>query len=258
MTAPVFFTETAEISGLRPGDSFTLGGPEGHHARAVKRLGPGEALDLVDRCGLRVSGEVAALVQDGLQVRILQEPRTDRPSGLVLVQALAKQDRDLQAAEMATELGVDAVVPWQAERSIVRWKPEKARKAAEKWGNTVAAAAKQSRRARVPEVHELATTGLLCQGFGPQDRVLVLHEQAEVPLTQALRELLPTDGGPGSGTRPGRVWMVVGPEGGISDQELEVFRSVGAQPVLLGQHVLRSSTAGAAAIAVIQAAIGAW
>lgn len=167
----------------------------------------------------------------------------ERPSpSFTLVQALVKGDRDELAIEAATEIGVDKVVPWQAERSIVQWKAERAEKARQKWGDIVRSATKQSRRAWLPEVMELATTASLVQRIERASAAFILHGDAAASL--ATRPL------PGAG----EVVLVVGPEGGISPTELKALTAAGGMPVRLGENVLRASTAGPAALAILSAA----
>jgi 16S rRNA (uracil1498-N3)-methyltransferase len=254
VSLPVFKVEPGRLTGLGPGAALTVTGPEARHAVTVRRLGPGERLELVDGAGTRATGELRAGQRDSMEVGLVSvttEPaRTPR---LVLVQALAKGDRDLLAVETATELGVDAVVPWQADRSIVRWKKERAAKSHEKWVHTVTAAAKQSRRAAWPEVLPLCTTRELTRLLGePGTRGLVLHEEAR----DSLADLTGTAGVPWEGAE--RIVLVVGPEGGIAPAELDALAGAGAPAVRLGPEVLRSSTAGPAALAVLSAALGRW
>lgn len=275
MTNPVFFASTPELAGLKAGDTFILGGPEGHHARTVKRLGPGEPVDIVDGAGLRVSGHLLD-DGDGLPVAVTtvrQEP-AHSPS-LVLVQALAKGGRDELAIEAATELGIDAVVPWQADRSIVRWKMDKAEKGRTKWQTTVRAAAKQARRARVPEVHPCLGSAGLVDMTSEANVALILHEDADSSIASLLDDpaVAVVMGGHQPGTeelqaagnsendasaKPLSVLLIVGPEGGISGQETAALTAAGAVAVRLGPHVLRSSTAGPAAISVLNHLLGRW
>jgi 16S rRNA (uracil1498-N3)-methyltransferase len=254
VSLPVFKVEPGRLAGLGPGAALTVTGPEARHAVTVRRLAPGERLELVDGAGTRATGELRAGDRDSMEVGVVSvttEPaRTPR---LVLAQALAKGDRDLLAVETATELGVDAVVPWQADRSIVRWKKERAAKSHEKWVHTVAAAAKQSRRAAWPEVLPLSTTRELTHLLGePGTRGLVLHEEAH----DSLADLAGAAGA--ALERAERIVLVVGPEGGVAPAELEVLAGAGALAVRLGPEVLRSSTAGPAALAVLSAALGRW
>jgi 16S rRNA (uracil1498-N3)-methyltransferase len=161
------------------------------------------------------------------------------------VQALAKGGRDELAVETATELGVDAVVPWQAARSVVVWSGERGERSRRRWEQTVRAAAKQARRPLVPEVRPtLRTRDLAAAASGR--RVLVLHEDAELPLAQA-----PVPDA-------GELWVAVGPEGGVAPEELAELTGAGAVAVRLGPQVLRSSSAGAAALAVLSVRLGRW
>jgi len=255
VTNPVFFAPTAELEALAEGSEMVLGGAEGRHATTVKRLAPGEPLDLVDGGGLRVTGTVTAASPGELHLRIDQVCQEPAPAHrLVLVQALAKGDRDELAIETATELGVDAVIPWQAERSIVRWKGERAAKSLAKWRATVRTAAKQARRARVPEVSEAVDSTALAALVAGAPLAVLLHEEAAHPLGAAV-ELQRRD----LERQPGaEILLIVGPEGGMSAREVELLTSAGAQPARLGPHVLRSSTAGPAAVALLSVQLGRW
>lgn len=261
MTAPVFILspDTLEPAGAAaaagPGDALVLTGPEARHAVAVRRLRAGERVDLVDGTGLRLVCEVTAAgevgAKDRLAVRVRE--RVDEaapPVRLALVQALAKGGRDEQAVETATEVGVDLVVPWQAERSISVWSGPKVAKGRARWEATAREAAKQARRARVPEVAEpRGTAGLaawardVSAGGGV---VLVLHEEATAPINGV--EL------PSAGV----VGVVVGPEGGISAEEVSALEEAGAVTVRLGPHVMRTASAGPVALAVLAQRAGLW
>lgn len=251
MTSPIFYGEPAAVAAAVPGATFVLEGPEARHAVSVKRLAPGEDVDISDGAGLRLIGRVLAAAPARLEVEVLGKVDEPEPAGrFILVQALAKGDRDLQAVESAVELGVDEVIPWQADRSIVRWNADKAAKARAKWQGLAAAAAKQSRRARIPEVAEVAASRTLPGRLAGIGLVLVLHEEADAPLATVLAA---------AAERYGRgIAVVVGPEGGISPAELQSLREAGAVVVRLGPHVLRSSTAGPAALAVLAYELGRW
>jgi 16S rRNA (uracil1498-N3)-methyltransferase len=195
----------------------------------------------------RAEGERLAVELDAVD----HEPRP--PYRLVLVQALAKGDRDELAAEAATELGADAIIPWQAERSIVRWKGDRAAKSLAKWRSVVLAAAKQSRRAWVPEVEEAHDDASLTSRIGRAALAIVLHEDATEPLGSLLDSFTAADS-----SREGEILFLVGPEGGISPTELDRFTGAGARLGLLAPHVLRSSTAGPAALAIAGDRLGRW
>jgi 16S rRNA (uracil1498-N3)-methyltransferase len=251
---PVFFTPAGSLDGVAPATRFVLDGPEARHAVTVKRLSPGEAVDIVDGAGTRMSGRVTAASSSALEVECTSVAVEDRPDvRLVLVQALAKGDRDELAIETATELGIDAVIPWQSERSIVRWKGDRAAKAHAKWQSVVAAAAKQARRAWVPEVRPAVDTAALSSAVEAAGLAVILHEDAVRPL----RNVLEAWDGAG-GAAPGEVLLIVGPEGGISPREVTKLCDRGAVTALLGHHVLRSSTAGPAAVVLASDILGRW
>lgn len=240
MSAPLFYAPDGALEHLAPGDAWVLDGEEGHHAADVRRLGTGEQLRLADGSG-RVALATVTGAERGrlhLQVEAVASQTPAQPR-YTLVQALAKGDRDLMAIEAATELGVDRVVPWQAERSIVRWRAERVEKSHRKWVSTALAAAKQARRATVPTVAPLADRAAVAALIGAVDLALVLHEDGTVPLSGVD---LP---------ERGEIVLIVGPEGGVSTQETQVFEQAGARTVVLGPTVLRSSTAGPAAVAVL-------
>jgi 16S rRNA (uracil1498-N3)-methyltransferase len=255
VTPPLYLVRRGALDGLGTGSVLILDGVEGRHAATVRRARPGERMDVADGAGAVVRGIVGAVGRDQVEVRVEKSERQQLPvPGLILVQALAKGGRDELAVEAATELGVDAVVPWQASRCVVIWSGDRGEKSRRRWEDTVRAAVKQSRRTFLPPVGQALTTATLvarttavAAGGGS---VLVLHEDADRPLTDAP---LPTRGPQGC-----EVLVVVGPEGGISDAELDQLTGAGAHAVRLGPHVLRSSSAGAAALAVLSARLGRW
>ena len=228
---------------VAPGTVVTLGGDDGRHAITVARVRVGETLSISDGAGLVVTGPVASIDGGTLTVRAESATRHPAPAPeLWLAQALAKGDRDELAVQAATELGVSGVVPWAAERSISRWEGAKAAKGRERWAAIVREATKQSIRARVPVVEAIASTASLAKLPG---LVLVLEPTAATRLTEVP---LAAD----------RVTLVVGPEGGVSARELETLAAAGAVAVRLGAEVLRTSTAGPAALAVLNARLGRW
>ena len=255
MSAPIFYISAEEYETLTPGASFELDGPEGKHA-LVKRMEVGESIDLGDGTGRRAVGTVHSLTDRGVIVRVEQLREEHTSPRIYLVQALAKDGRDLLAIETATELGVYGVLPWSADRSIVRWKGERAAKAHTKWQNTVTAAAKQSRRALIPEVYDLYSTTdlveLIKEVIGQGSAVFILHEQATERLSALARTLVEAE------NLPEEIYLLVGPEGGISDREVQLFTEAGAHLALLGDEVLRSSTAGSAAMCTLNVVLGRW
>ncbi|GAB3285441.1 16S rRNA (uracil(1498)-N(3))-methyltransferase [Sinomonas notoginsengisoli] len=260
MSRPLFYVPAGSLDGAVPGAVVTVEGAEGRHAVTVRRLTVGEGVDLADGAGVRAVGIVSRAEGSLLGVLVENVCREKAPPfRLVLVQALAKGDRDELAVETATELGVDAVVPWQAERSIVRWKAERADKGLAKWRSVVLAAAKQARRATVPPVEAPHDGARLVRRIEAARLAVVLHEEATEPLSAVL-DAITAQSAPAAEPTPatGEILFIVGPEGGISPAELERFRSAGARVALLGPHVLRSSTAGPAALALAGDRLGRW
>ncbi|WRS29387.1 16S rRNA (uracil(1498)-N(3))-methyltransferase [Actinomycetaceae bacterium MB13-C1-2] len=265
MTASVFFAPEVLVDGHRTplrqvttsSSTLILDGDEGRHAARVQRIRPGERLDLVDGQGVRVVSEAVGTNQDGLEVRAMRAiQEMPRSPELILVQALAKGGRDEQAIETATELGVDRVIPWQADRSIVKWSPQKVKRGVERWQKVLTAAMKQSRRAFLPGIGDPVSSKQLTAEVGSWtesgDLVLVCHEEATVPLSQVLASTA------SNGVAPARVVLLVGPEGGVSPEEIDGFKEAGATPVILGPEVLRSSTAGPAALVAANLHLGRW
>ncbi|GAB3623890.1 16S rRNA (uracil(1498)-N(3))-methyltransferase [Mariniluteicoccus endophyticus] len=236
MTRPLFL---APLPDPLPtvGSAFRLDGDEGRHAAVVRRITAGEELVVGDGAGRGVGVRVVAADKQGLDLEVTEHVGAPEPGvRVVAVQALAKGDRSDLAIEMLTEVGADEVVPWQANRSIVRWQGERGEKSLNKWRATVREAAKQSRRLRTPEVSVMVTTRQLAARMRETALVLVLHEEANATLADVD---LPAEG---------EVMLVVGPEGGIAPEELEAFVASGARTVLVNDGVLRTSTAGAVAV----------
>lgn len=262
MTLPVFLGHEAmpALESLQLGDSVELGGDEGRHAAKVRRMQVGERLDLVNGRGLRIRGIVQSVggAELSLHVEAITTEAVFEPT-LILVQALAKGGRDEQAVESATEIGVDRVIPWQANRSIVRWSGAKVERARAKWQTLTEAAAKQSRRAWVPTVDHLVDSKTLPQWVektvAEGGVCLVCHEEGTDTLTEYLRG---TEDEQSPVNKATTVAVIVGPEGGIDEDELSALREAGATVVLLGPHVLRSSSAGAAALTLVSAVTGRW
>jgi 16S rRNA (uracil1498-N3)-methyltransferase len=242
-TAPLFLVDT-----LPAADTAVLDGPEGRHAAAVKRLRPGESLQLGDGRGGLVTAVVDTVGKDALTFRVVDRVMFSPPAPrVVLAQALVKGDRGELAVELATEAGVDAVLPWRAARCVARWEAgARGEKALARWRTTAREAAKQARRAWVPEVEEPVTTAALTRRVEAAAATLVLHESA----TDALATVdLPA---------AGDLLLVVGPEGGITDDEVDALVTAGARAVRLGPEVLRASTAAAVALGALGVLTGRW
>jgi 16S rRNA (uracil1498-N3)-methyltransferase len=247
VTPPLFL-----VDALPAGDTGVLDGPEGRHAATVKRLRVGEALRLGDGRGGLATAVVDAVERGAggpvLRLRLLDRTTLPPPAPRVVVaQALVKGDRGELAVELATEAGADAVLPWRAARCVARWEPgPRGERALSRWRTTAREAAKQARRPWVPVVAEPVTTAALASRVATAGVALVLHESATDGLADAA---LPD---------AGELLLVVGPEGGITDDEIDTLVAVGARPVRLGPEVLRASTAAAVALGALGLLTGRW
>jgi len=246
VTAPVFVVAPGALDGTPA--RLTLDGPEGRHAVSVRRLQPGEEIVLTDGAGRGAYGTVAAVSgKDVLDVEVRELRTEPRPAArITVVQALPKGDRGELAVETMTEAGVDAVVPWAAARCVTQWRGERGAKSLAKWRSTAREAAKQARRLRFPEVAEPMTTRQVAALLSGADFAGVLHEEGSAPLATA--ELPPA----------GSLVLVVGPEGGVSPEEIAAFTAAAAPPYRLGPTVLRTSTAGVAATSLLLTRTGRW
>lgn len=239
MTDPVFL---GNLSDPLPavGSSVVLDGPEGRHAATVRRIRPGEQVIIADGAGRGIGGRVTDAGKSSITVEVQQTMITPDPKiKITVARALAKGDRSDIALEMITELGATMIIPWQSARAIVRWSGDRADKSRAKWQATVREATKQSRRLRIPTVDQLATTKQLVTKINDHDLTLILHEEATIRLPELA---LPDSG---------RVMIIVGPEGGIAPDELELLTTAGGTPISISDGVLRTSTAAAVAMAAI-------
>ncbi len=241
------FHLVGSLDGVGPGSAVEVTGDEAHHAVAVRRLAVGEQVSLTDGRGTVATGTVAETGKRRLVVDVDDVRREARPEPeLIVVQALPKGDRGELAVEVLTEVGVGTLVPWAASRSVAVWKGERAARSHARWQATAREAAKQSRRAWHPEVTPLARTADVVDRVRDADLALVLHEAAA--------DALAAVDVPASG----RVVLVVGPEGGLAEEELAAFVDAGARSVRLGAEVLRTSTAGLAAVAAVLSRTPRW
>lgn len=246
MSLPVHLVPS--LDGVRPGDAVVVDGDEAHHAVAVRRLRVGERVMLTDGEGRSVTGSVASTGKREMTVTAEDVTVTDGPPqpSFTVVQALPKGDRGELAVEVLTEIGVARIVPWAASRSVAVWKGERAPKGLAKWRATAREAAKQARRVWFPTVAPLATTAEAAASVARAAVAVVLHEDGRLPLSAVD---LP---------RAGEVLVVVGPEGGLTTEEIAAFEAAGAHTVKLGAEVLRTSTAGVAALAALLSRTPRW
>ncbi len=237
MTDPLFLLDGLADPLPMLGAHLTLAGDEGRHAAKVRRIRPGELIMISNGRGRGVRGVVVEVGAASVVVEVTNHLTSPHePRWFVAAQALAKGDRSELAVEMMTEMGVQEIVPWQAARSIVRWPDERAARSLARWRSTAREAAKQSRRFTVPQVSEPATTQQLARRVASVDLALLLHEESAESIAEV--DL------PASGT----VLIIIGPEGGVSAEELGELTRAGARPVSISDGVLRTSTAGVVAL----------
>lgn len=245
MVEPLFISPIP--SDTKSGSKIRISGAEAKHAMSVRRLQVGEAISVSDGQGNKARGKVSQLAKDFLELDVDSLETLERQTPqLVLVQALAKGDRDEMAVQACTELGIQTVIPWQSERSVSIWKPEKQDKHRLRWQTIATEAAKQSLRPFIPEVEKVLASRELADRLKGFDLVLVLDPTSKIMLTSV----------PVAGHQS--IAVVVGPEGGISPEELEIFRLAGLTLVGLGSGILRTSTAGVAVVSYLQATLGNW
>jgi 16S rRNA (uracil1498-N3)-methyltransferase len=245
MSLPVHLVPSLDDASI--GSVVEVEGDEAHHAVAVRRLRVGEDVVLTDGRGSSVTGWVGETSKRFFSVTVTSKAGVERAQpSVTVVQAIPKGDRAELAVEVLTEIGVDVIVPWAATRCVAVWRGERATRSHAKWVGTAREAAKQARRAWFPTVTELEPTESVVPRLADADLAVVLHEEATTPLS-ALQ--VPTTG---------RIVVVVGPEGGIAPEELAAFEEAGVLPVRLGTEVLRTSTAGVAAVSALLARTPRW
>ena len=245
MSRPVYVQEFPTPPTV--GEVIELTGDEGRHAVSVKRTGVGEQIELVDghgiRAGITVTGVSGKERLVGVVDCVASEP-APRPT-VTVVQALPKAARSELTVDLLTQAGVDVIVPWQAGRSVANW-GKKQDKGLAKWRAAARAAAKQSRRSRIPEITPVGDQAAVAALIQAAPLALMLHEDATGKITD--QPVAQVDS----------VVLIIGPEGGISPAELDAFTTAGAHPVRLGPEVLRTASAGMVALAALGAVTDRW
>ena len=238
----VFYAVSA--GSAEPGHLLILDGDEGHHAVKVRRIETGEQIEIIDGLGARAAGTVQSVSKQACVMLVESiEHDAEVVPPLTVIQALTKKDRADQVIELLTEVGVDTIIPWRAQRSVMKEVPAK-------WARIVVESCKQSRQARFPDVHEVTETAQIVQGVRDQVtlgvQVLICHERATAPIAEVVLA-----------DATGYV-IVIGPEGGLTDDEISALVDAGGQLVLMGPSVLRAATAGAVAASIVSAVSGRW
>ncbi|MGV0739642.1 16S rRNA (uracil(1498)-N(3))-methyltransferase [Mycobacterium syngnathidarum] len=247
MSAALFYVDALPGAG----ELAVVDGDEGFHASNVRRIRVGEHIDLSDGAGTLAHCVVEETAKGRLSARVTERVAIVPPRPAVtVVQALPKSDRSELAVELATEAGADGFVAWQAARCVARWDGPKVDKGLRRWEAVARSAARQSRRAYVPAVDGVVSTTALTQRVSDAVTggavVLALHESATAPLAELPLALADS------------LMLVIGPEGGIADEEIAALTGAGAKAVRLGPTVLRTSTAAAVALGAIGALTARW
>jgi 16S rRNA (uracil1498-N3)-methyltransferase len=232
------------VDQISSGSTQELSGDEGHHAVKVMRLQIGEQIKIADNLGNWVSGAITDVGKKSLKINVSERGNAKhlKPE-LILVQAVTKSDRTKEMLELLTVAGADQIIPWQAQRCISKWKSD----STDKWLTTIKESAKQARRVKLPVLSDAVTTNQLVKLFQVDDQIIVLHESAQLNLSQ-FNFVESTQ----------RIFIVIGPEGGISEDEIAQLTSANTVVVQMGENVLRSAHAGFAALSGIQTLIGRW
>jgi len=243
LSAPLFYVDA--LPGV--GAVATVSGDEGFHAATVRRIRRGEQLLLGDGAGEMARCEVHDVDRSGLHARVLSRWSVAPPApSVTVVQALPKSERSELAIESATEAGADEFVAWQAARCVARWDSARADKGLRRWRAVARSAARQSRRAYIPSVSGPVSTAELLRRIGDDDTVLVLHGSAAEVLSEKLV------------AQADSILIVVGPEGGITDDELDGLKGAGAVAARLGPTVLRTTTAATVALGALGVLTRRW
>lgn len=222
------------------GSLYEFDSEDAHHAVRVLRMAAGDTFMLADGTGAWSQVKAFAVKKKSMEVEVIASGFQEAlPTTITVVQALPKSDRAKEAIELLTEAGVDRIVPWASSRSIG--------KASDKFLVTAREASKQSRRLRIPEVTDIATTSQICEAIALSDLAIVFHESAEMKLSDCI-----------SSHNVAHLLIIIGPEGGITPTEIDEFKAAGAKVALMGRPILRSAHAGIAAVAAISALLKVW
>jgi 16S rRNA (uracil1498-N3)-methyltransferase len=222
------------------GGSYEFANDDANHAIRVLRMQAGAEFMLSDGKGSWSQVVATEVNKKSMQVRVLDSGFQDPlATTITVVQAIPKGDRAKEAIELLTEAGVDRIVPWLSTRSIG--------KGSEKFAVTAREASKQSRRFRIPEVTDMATTAQICEAIKVSDLAIAFHESATTKLSDQV-----------SSHNVEHLLIIIGPEGGLTDEEIAAFTLAGAKVALMGRPILRSAHAGIAAVSAVSALLKVW
>ena len=236
---PLFF-----VDNLDGGNSQLLDKDEAHHAIKVLRVKIGEEIMISDGSGNWVSGPITDIEKKTLLIKVSNrgEKKSNKPE-LVIVQAITKSDRNKEMLELITVAGVDRIIPWQSDRAISKWQSD----SVDKWELTIKESCKQARRVVMPKLSKSVNSKQLGEELSSIPFSIIFHEEASTNFSEVN---IPSD--------IASIYLIIGPEGGITDEELLMFKGISSNIVRLGELVLRSAHAGFAALAAIQTKLGRW
>lgn len=226
-------------------ETMTIEGVDARHISKVLRMQPGAQLQIVSDDGVSALAEISAIDSECVTVHCLEKlAESHEPAvRLILAQGLAKGEKMEFIIQKAVEMGAYSVVPVAMEHSVVRLDVAKAAKKVERWQKIAESAAKQSKRDIIPEVQPVQTMAQMLAANDCATKIIAYECEDKKSLKTALKEAQAnalTD-----------LLLIIGPEGGISEAELETARAAGAVPVSLGRRILRAETAGLVAISAI-------
>ena len=232
------------VDKLSGGSSQLLDKDDAHHAIKVLRVKVGEEIMVADGTGSWVSGPIEEVGKKSLQIKVMNkgEKKPNKPE-LVIVQAITKSERNKEMLELITVSGVDRIIPWQSDRAISKWQSD----SAEKWESTIKESCKQARRVIIPVLSKLVNSNQLAEELSTTPFSLIFHEEASTNFSEVN---IPKD--------VSSIYLIIGPEGGITAEELQIFRGSTSNIIKLGEPVLRSAHAGFAALAGVQTKLGRW
>ena len=224
------------------GQMYTFDNEDAIHAIRVLRTGPGEIFWLSDGNGSFSTVKAVDVAKKSMQCEVI-ESEFQEPLEIeyTVIQALPKGDRLKECAGLLTEAGADRIVFWSSARSI-----GKADKTLDKLDVTVREASKQARRFRIPEIIGPLTTAQVIDEIARTDLAVLFHESATSKLSAI------------TASKVAKALIIIGPEGGITDEELETFTSSGAKIALMGRPIFRSAHAGIAGLAAVQTLLKSW
>jgi 16S rRNA (uracil1498-N3)-methyltransferase len=228
---------------LTAGVGNLLDDDEAYHAIKVLRVKVGEIIKISNGVNYWVRGPITQIDKRTLKISVEQSGNIENENPqLILVQALTKSERIKEMLELVTAAGVDQVIPWQSQRAIGKWQKD----SQIKWQQSIQEACKQSRRVKLPILKKQLNTKELIDVL-QSDFSIVLHESTTTKFSSLQ---IPNN--------ISKIYLVIGPEGGITDQEIDSFVKIGSAVVKLGEPILRSAHAGIAALSALQTKLGKW